>query len=143
MAKCLFARRKVSRLTWVTVIPKPGHLGKRELVWDALGRLIEVREESRPLARYQYDHRGLRIGKQVEKQTTQTTTTHTLYDESRQPLAELNAQGRITRQYTTANATTTPSTASTSRPTRSARRMGRIRMRMWRSIRSRTSTRMG
>jgi RHS repeat-associated protein len=73
---------------------QPKRVGRREYVWDALGRLIEVREESKPLAQYRYDHRGLRIGNQVGQQTT-----HTLHDESRQPLAELDAQGRITRQY--------------------------------------------
>jgi RHS repeat-associated protein len=77
---------------------QPERVGSREYVWDALGRLIEVREETRPIARYQYDHRGLRVGKQVGQSTTHTTT-QTLYDESRQTLAELDAQGRITRQY--------------------------------------------
>jgi len=103
-----------SQTTAYNANDQPERLGEREFVWDALGRLIEVREESRPLARYQYDHRGLRIGKTVmhspaesasvraepvEALTTHSTTTHTLYDESRQPLAELDAQGRITRQY--------------------------------------------
>ena len=72
---------------------QPEQVGSREYVWDALGRLIEVREESQPLAQYRYDHRGLRIGKTVGQQIT-----HTLYDESRQPLAELDREGRITRQ---------------------------------------------
>jgi RHS repeat-associated protein len=72
---------------------QPEQVGSREYVWDALGRLVEVREETRPVARYQYDHRGLRIGKQLGPQVT-----HTLYDESRQPLAELDREGRITRQ---------------------------------------------
>lgn len=73
---------------------QPERVGRREFVWDALGRLTEVREEAMPRAQYRYDHRGLRISK-----TVGPNTTHTLYDESRQPLAELDAQGRITRQY--------------------------------------------
>jgi RHS repeat-associated protein len=73
---------------------QPERLGQREYVWDALGRLMEVREEARPIATYRYDHRGLRIAKQVGAQTTLT-----LYDESHQPLAELGEQGRITRQF--------------------------------------------
>ncbi|MBW6495012.1 MAG: DUF2235 domain-containing protein [Burkholderiaceae bacterium] len=77
---------------------QPERVGSREYVWDALGRLLEVRQEARPLAQYQYDHRGLRNSKQVFSPAG-TQTTHTLYDESRQPLAELDAEGRITRQY--------------------------------------------
>jgi YD repeat-containing protein len=73
---------------------QPERLGQREYVWDALGRLMEVRQEAKPLARYQYDHRGLRTSK-----TVGPNTSHTLYDESSQPLAELDASGRITRQY--------------------------------------------
>jgi RHS repeat-associated protein len=83
---------------------QPERVGSREYVWDALGRLVEVREEAKPLAQYQYDHRGLRIGKTVGSAVNkgaQNTefTQFTLYDESRQPLAELNAQGQIQRQY--------------------------------------------
>lgn len=73
---------------------QPERVGSREYVWDALGRLVEVRQDAKPLAQYRYDHRGLRHSK-----TVLAVTTHTLYDESRQPLAELDAQGRITRQY--------------------------------------------
>ncbi|MCU0955877.1 MAG: hypothetical protein MUF55_00730 [Hydrogenophaga sp.] len=44
---------------------QPDQVGSREYVWDALGRLVEVREkvggEARPIAQYRYDHRGLRI----------------------------------------------------------------------------------
>jgi RHS repeat-associated protein len=80
---------------------QPERVGQREYVWDALGRLVEVREETKPLARYQYDHRGLRIGKTVGSAVNKgaQNTELTLYDESRQPLAELNAQGQIQRQY--------------------------------------------
>jgi hypothetical protein len=65
-----------------------------------------VREEAKPLAQYRYDHRGLRISKTVGKamgevvgQPTTSSTQFTLHDESRQPLAELNAQGQIQRRY--------------------------------------------
>jgi YD repeat-containing protein len=85
---------------------QPERVGSREYVWDALGRLVEVREETKPLARYQYDHRGLRISKtegramgEVVGQPTTSSTQFTLHDESRQPLAGLNAQGQIQRQY--------------------------------------------
>lgn len=80
--------------TTYTPSGQPERMGQREYVWDALGRLVEVRQEAKALAIYQYDHRGLRVSKQAKGQST-----HTLYDESRQPLAELNAQSRITRQY--------------------------------------------
>jgi len=60
---------------------QPERVGQREYVWDALGRLVEVREEARPLAQYRYDHRGLRIGKTVGPNAN---TTLTLHDESRQ-----------------------------------------------------------
>ena len=71
--------------------------GPRRYSWDALGHLTQVSQgdNAEPLlARYAYDHRGLRTTKSVNQ-----NTTHTLYNESRQPLAELNAQGHITRQY--------------------------------------------
>lgn len=53
--------------------------------------------------RFEVDARGLRtttvVASAVSDANENTTTTHTLYNESRQPLAELNAQGHITRQY--------------------------------------------
>lgn len=66
----------------------------REYVWNAQGRLIAIRQENRELARYRYNHHGLRISKQ-----TATESTHTLYNEQRQRIADLDASGRITRQY--------------------------------------------
>ncbi len=77
-----------------TASGQPERWGDREYDWDARGRLIEVREHGNVLARYRYDHRGLRNTRQVGNHTT-----HTLYDEHRQPLAELDADGRILRQY--------------------------------------------
>ncbi|MDZ7593506.1 MAG: RHS domain-containing protein, partial [Thiobacillus sp.] len=66
----------------------------REYVWNAQGQLIAIRQESRELARYRYNHHGLRISKQ-----TGSDSTHTLYNEQRQRIADLDADGRITRQY--------------------------------------------
>ncbi len=73
---------------------QPERWGDRDYEWDARGRLIEVREQGAVLARYRYDHRGLRNTRQLGDRTL-----HTLYDEHRQPLAELDADGRILRQY--------------------------------------------
>ncbi len=46
------------------------------------------------LAEYRYDHRGLR-----NRKTTAQEDTHYLYDDSRQLQGEVNAQGRLQRQY--------------------------------------------
>ncbi|MCW5255085.1 hypothetical protein D5038_01490 [Verminephrobacter aporrectodeae subsp. tuberculatae] len=72
---------------------QPTQIGQREYQWDALGKLTEVREKGTSLARYHYNHRGERISK-----TTASSSTAYLY-EDRQLSAELDAQGRITRQY--------------------------------------------
>ena len=77
-----------------TASGQPERLGDREYDWDARGRLVEVREHGAVLARYRYDHRGLRNTREVGDRTM-----HTVYDEHRQPLAELDADGRILRQY--------------------------------------------
>lgn len=68
----------------------------REYVWNAQGQLIAIRQENRELARYRYNHHGLRVGKQ-----TGTEATHTLYNEQRQRqrIADLDANGRVARQY--------------------------------------------
>ena len=73
---------------------QPEQVGEREYLWDARGRLTEVREHGSVVSRYGYDHRGLRNTKRAAGRTT-----HTLYDEHRQPLAELDDRGRILRQY--------------------------------------------
>ncbi|MGQ5490379.1 RHS repeat-associated core domain-containing protein [Thauera sp. ZXT1-4] len=77
-----------------TASGQPERLGDREYDWDARGRLVEVREHGAVLARYRYDHRDLRNTREVSDRTM-----HTVYDEHRQPLAELDADGRILRQY--------------------------------------------
>ncbi len=66
----------------------------REYVWNAQGRLIHIRQENRELARYRYNHHGLRVSKQ-----TGSEAAHTLYNEQRQRIADLDAEGKITRQY--------------------------------------------
>lgn len=79
---------------------QPLRLGEHEYQWDALGRLVTVNARGRALARYAYDHRGLRITRtQLDTRDGANQTTHMLYDDARQPLAELDAEGTITRQY--------------------------------------------
>jgi RHS repeat-associated protein len=70
--------------------------GPRSYRWDALGRLEQVSEHGALLARYRYNHRGERIAKHTGKD--QEASRAYLY-ESGQLSAELDAQGRITRQY--------------------------------------------
>lgn len=70
--------------------------GPRSYRWDALGRLEQVSEQGAPLAAYRYSHRGERIAKHAGK--AQGGSRAYLY-ESGQLSAELDAQGRITRQY--------------------------------------------
>ncbi|MBW7897036.1 MAG: DUF2235 domain-containing protein, partial [Opitutaceae bacterium] len=73
---------------------QPLELDGRTYEWDALGRLVAVHEAAHTLARYRYDHRGLR-----NRKTLDGDARYTLHDEARQPLAELDADGRILRQY--------------------------------------------
>lgn len=64
------------------------------LSWDALGRLSSLSDARRGTqAHYRYNHRGERIAKQVGPQHTQY-----LYQDRRLS-AELDAQGRLQRQY--------------------------------------------
>ncbi len=71
----------------------PKRVGKRTFVWDALGKLQEVHEGQRVLARYRYNHRGERIEKIGGGEHT-----YYLY-EDRRLIAELDAKGTIRRQY--------------------------------------------
>jgi RHS repeat-associated protein len=50
------------------------------------------------VASYAYDHRGLRIAKTIQTPNGEQTTYY-LYDEGKNLLAELNAQGKLQRQY--------------------------------------------
>ncbi|MDE2088970.1 MAG: DUF2235 domain-containing protein, partial [Gammaproteobacteria bacterium] len=91
---------------------KPRRIGRRGYRWGAGGTLIEVRQEKagrlQPLARYRYNHRGERIAKivysrdsgstQVSHAAHPGTAQHFLYAD-RRLAAELNAAGRLTRQY--------------------------------------------
>ena len=72
---------------------QPLSIGRRQLVWDALGKLSEVRQDGTLLASYRYDGHGRRIGKH-----SQQGSTHYLY-ENRKLVAELDGGGKIVRQY--------------------------------------------
>ncbi len=71
---------------------QPRRIGERAYRWDALGRLLEVRQHDKTLARYTYNHRGERIAKDSGG------TTYYLYRDQ-QLAAELDGQGSIKRQY--------------------------------------------
>ncbi len=101
--------RPVQSGTQYTPNGQPIQLQNRQFEWDALGRMTHVQTQAQS-SDYTYDHRGLRIRKSVMQRAveaehsqahmqTHAQVTHYLYDTDRQPLAELNAQGRITRQY--------------------------------------------
>lgn len=72
---------------------QPVGVGTRSYRWGPAGQLLELRSDDRILARYRYDHRGLRITKEATGETQ-----HYLY-EGRKLQAELSAGGSITRQY--------------------------------------------
>ncbi len=73
---------------------RPLRQGSRHYAWDALGRLARVDEDGTTLGRYRYNRLGLRTTKQ-----TAGGTVHYLYDEQRHRAAELDSQGRLTREY--------------------------------------------
>jgi RHS repeat-associated protein len=73
---------------------QPQRIGTRRFEWDVHGRLLQVRDNDKLLATYQYSHRGQRIEKKAQAQHTLY-----LYDEQSQLTAELDASGKITRQY--------------------------------------------
>ncbi len=85
--------RKASYHPGSNALVTPPDLG-REYVWNAQGQLTAIRQESKELARYRYNHRGLRVSKRVGAQAE-----YTLYNDQRQRIADLDAQGKITRQY--------------------------------------------
>jgi RHS repeat-associated protein len=72
---------------------QPERIGNRSFVWDAMGKLLEVCEGQRIVARYRYNHRGERIAKIAGGEHT-----YYLY-EDRQLVAELDGKGTIRRQY--------------------------------------------
>ena len=67
---------------------------RRSYRWNAMGLLAEVSDERGVLASYRYNHRGERIAAKSAGRWR-----HFLFDEQRRPLAELDGQGRIARQY--------------------------------------------
>jgi hypothetical protein len=77
---------------------QPERWGQRGYTWDALGRLSGVQEQGTPLARYTYDHPGLRVAKAVGEGADQPST-HTLYSQDHSPQAELDSEGRLQRLY--------------------------------------------
>lgn len=72
---------------------QPIAAGARNYRWDAASQLREVHLGNKVLARYRYDHQGLRVAKE-----TGGTLRHYLY-EDRKLRAELSADGTIARQY--------------------------------------------
>jgi RHS repeat-associated protein len=68
---------------------------RSDATFDGDGRMAALQLAEDRAARYRYDHRGLRIGKQVEAAAAE----HTLYDADRHRVADLDAKGRITREY--------------------------------------------
>jgi RHS repeat-associated protein len=67
----------------------------RQWQWNPDGTLRAVLQDGKELARYAYNHEGLR----VMKQGAQRAAEYTLYDGQRHRIADIDAQGRITRQY--------------------------------------------
>jgi RHS repeat-associated protein len=74
-------------------VGQPNRIGNRSFVWDAFGKLLEVRDGRRVLGRYRYNHRGERIEKIVGNEHT-----YYLYEE-RRLVAELDSSGTVRRQY--------------------------------------------
>ena len=72
---------------------------QRSYRWDAQGRLIGI-EHGNGATVYRYNQRGERVSKQCFGGDSRSpSVVHYLYNERRQRLAELDGQGRITRQY--------------------------------------------
>ena len=72
---------------------QPHAIGKHDYEWDALGRLVTVREAGQVLATYRYNHRGERVAK-----TVRGADRFYLYS-GRRIMAELDGAGRVARQY--------------------------------------------
>lgn len=68
--------------------------GLRRYRWTPMGLLAEVHGPAGLLAEYRYDHRGQRIAARSGGRWR-----HFLFDERRRPLAELDEEGRLLRQY--------------------------------------------
>jgi RHS repeat-associated protein len=72
---------------------QPERIGTRHYQWDALGKLVKVRQERQATVHYAYNHRGERIRKDDG-----THGSSYLYEQGKLS-AELDEHGRITRQY--------------------------------------------
>lgn len=72
---------------------QPEYIGSRSFVWDAFGKLLEVRNGQRVLARYRYNHRGERIEKILGGEHT-----YYLYEDHKL-VAELEGKGTVRREY--------------------------------------------
>ncbi|WP_144551291.1 DNRLRE domain-containing protein [Peribacillus simplex] len=68
--------------------------GKRTLVYDAEDRLVEVKEGTTTVAKYQYNSEGLRISK-----TTGSTTVNYTYDENANVVLETDQSGAVLASY--------------------------------------------
>ena len=74
-------------------------LGDLRFTYDANGQLVELRRRGRRLARYGYDSRGQRTGKQTfDAQGRPLAQQHYLYENGRL-FAEADIDGTIRRQY--------------------------------------------
>ncbi|WP_045520320.1 DNRLRE domain-containing protein [Neobacillus niacini] len=73
--------------------------GKRTFIYDADDRLIEVKEGTTSLGKYQYNSEGLRVSK-----TTGTTTVYYTYDENDNVVLETDHAGTIIASYVYDNA---------------------------------------
>ena len=82
------------RNPWGEQIERAG----QKLIWDDEGNLAGIEQDGKKIASYQYDARGVRIGKTLHKASGDEQTTY-LYDTERRLSAETDAQGNIKREY--------------------------------------------
>ncbi|MFY0801949.1 RHS repeat-associated core domain-containing protein [Peribacillus frigoritolerans] len=92
------AANQLSSINGTTIThDKNGNLtndGKRILVYDAEDRLVEVKEGTTSVAKYQYNSEGLRISK-----TTGSTTVNYTYDENANVVLETDQSGAVLASY--------------------------------------------
>lgn len=97
------AANQLSTINGLTVVhDKTGNLtndGKKTFIYDADDRLIEVKEGTTSLGKYQYNSEGLRTSK-----TTGSTTVYYTYDENDNVVLETDAAGIILASYIYDNA---------------------------------------
>ncbi|MBD8591127.1 RHS repeat-associated core domain-containing protein [Peribacillus simplex] len=92
------AANQLSSINGTTIThDKNGNLtndGKRILVYDAEDRLVEVKEGTTSVAKYQYNSEGLGISK-----TTGSTTVNYTYDENANVVLETDQSGAVLASY--------------------------------------------